>query len=84
MSCIISFSFPSADVLITAPFPFEIFSLTNFFNLSCSASFSIFCEIVIISVLGISTIYFPGKLICVDILAPFFSLLSFLICTNNF
>ena len=37
-------------------------------------------EIVIISVFGINTIYLLGKLICVDTLAPFLSLLSFLSC----
>ena len=84
ISSIISFSFPTADVLIIAPFPWLRFSFTSFISLSCSFLSSIFWDIVIISVFGINAIYLLGRFMCVDTLAPFWRLLSFFTCTNIF
>ncbi|MNT79912.1 hypothetical protein D3C72_2193030 [compost metagenome] len=78
ISAIISFCvLPSAEVLIIAPVPSGRLFFIIYSNLFLSSKFIIFCDIVIIDELGVNTKYLLGILICVDILAPFLSLLSF-------
>ena len=55
-----------------------------FNNLFFSSSSSIFCEIVTIVVCGNNIKYLPVSFICVVVLAPFLSLLSFWTCTSIF
>ena len=80
---IISFSFPSAAVLIITPiFLSFILSFIIFINLSFSSCFSIFCDTVIKLFSGRSTTNLPVTWICDVTLAPFVLTLSFFTCTN--